>query len=89
MSKCGFMLGAMFLIATTMGLSDASAQATPPPDDGKEAVKAPPPPATKKANPFDDNAKSGPPCSVPGPCGKCDCPDAAHMSTKPADPLRK
>jgi len=39
---------------------------------------------SKAPNPFPDYSKSGQPCEVLGPCGKCDCP-APPGKTKPGE----
>jgi hypothetical protein len=49
---------------------------------------APPPPPSGQATPtpslrFDDAGTSGAPCSVPGPCGLCDCPKLATPPNPP------
>lgn len=58
------------------------------PDPGPKA--APPPAAVqtpslkKKATElFPDDSKSGIPCQVPGPCGRCYCADATAVQEQP------
>lgn len=52
--------------------SDAAApnDAAAPSDASKGQTKT-----TEKASPFSDGETSGQPCELPGPCGRCDCPD--------------
>jgi hypothetical protein len=41
------------------------------------------PPASNETIRFDDADKSGAPCAVPGPCGRCDCPAVQPPSVSP------
>lgn len=73
-----FWIVLIVVCAPCLALADDQA-AQPSTDKTPAAVSAT---ETQTKNPFSDQGTSGQPCEFLGPCGRCDCGDAAVKQDK-------